>query len=432
MGFKNDSDHMIVAFDGVPATIVSGTPTELVVLTPAFPAASAASLTTSLTVTVVYEDEGMRPPAWRVDPQNHARRVLKHLYGEAPPPEHPHFVESRRRRQLMEMDGTSTSSGPVNVTLVVPDAFTYSPSLTPSLSSISPASGSQGTVVTITGALLGTPSSDSSVSIGGAVCVPVSSSSWTDTSITCTVGAAAAGTQVVLVTVAGLGLAVTASSPVVFTAALHVSTTSPSTGGFGGGLALSLTGSGFAPLSTGATGVSVCGLPCKVTAATYSAVTCLTPPVTTAQSLAVLSNAAPAVLNGTAFGTGFGSGAPASLFAPGYDGDIETTFKASCWGASCCSVGIFLGPSVVASLTQLQFYPNFQRAWTMRGGMFQASLDGVNYVTLTTLGNIVHDAWTTVPLTVSGTFRYLRYVGPANSQCEVRAAGMRLPAVCRF
>jgi hypothetical protein len=202
----------------------------------------------------------------------------------------------------------------------------------------------------------------------------------------------------------------------------------PTSGGYGGGVPVTITGRGFAPLSTGATSVTVCGLPCAVTAANYTSLTCLTPGLATPASLAAFAHVAPSVLNGTAVGIG----ATSAAYRLATDGNIETTMKATaCATGTCCSVGLDLTSAAVARVTKVRVYPNFRRTSALSGASFQGSADGVSYTTLATVTGRVQESWTEIDVTNTRNFRFLRFVGPASGLCEV--GGPRLgsrPLLC--
>lgn len=197
----------------------------------------------------------------------------------------------------------------------------------------------------------------------------------------------------------------------------QVTALSPSSGGFGGGVPITVTGRGFAALPSGATSVSVCGVPCTLTASTYSSITCTTPAIVTPTSLTAFANALPVVLNGTAIGLGRTS----QYYRYATDGNIETTMKAaSCAaGALCCSVGIDLGAASVGRVVKVRVYPNFRKASALAGATFQGSSDGTTYETLATVTGRVQESWTDVEVTSVHNFRFLRYVSPASGLCEV-------------
>ena len=134
--------------------------------------------------------------------------------------------------------------------------FTYSQSLTPNITSISPLSGQQGDNVTVTGTLFPTDSAQVFVSFNGSVCAVVSSSS---TSVTCTLGPSFAGSYPVTVRVAGNGYARPVSSTLQFKYSLIATSVSPSNGSLAGMNTLVVYGIGFNPTSTV---VTICGRVC--------------------------------------------------------------------------------------------------------------------------------------------------------------------------
>eukprot|EP00731_Ephydatia_muelleri_P028251 Em0019g1124a len=134
--------------------------------------------------------------------------------------------------------------------------FTYSQSLTPNITSISPLSGQQGDNVTVTGTLFPTDSAQVFVSFNGSVCTVVSSSS---TSVTCTLGPSFAGSYPVTVRVAGNGYARPVTSTLQFKYSLIATSVSPSNGSLAGMNTLVVYGIGFNPTSTV---VTICGRVC--------------------------------------------------------------------------------------------------------------------------------------------------------------------------
>jgi hypothetical protein len=119
---------------------------------------------------------------------------------------------------------------------------------TPSIASVNPSSVSFGKTLTVIGSGFGTPSANSSVEVGSAVCIV---SSWSATEIICTVGSAVAGTHSVLVftTLYGLAKPSTPSSNQV-TVALVLNSAEPLSVGVNGGATITLQGAGFASPST--------------------------------------------------------------------------------------------------------------------------------------------------------------------------------------
>ena len=71
-------------------------------------------------------------------------------------------------------------------------------------------------------------------------------------------------------------------------------------------------------------------------------------------------------------------------------------------------------------VTQVRFCPRFSYAQRMAGGVFQGSNDGVNYTTLATITRIpVSFRWTTLPISTTTVYRYLRYLAPNGSYGNV-------------
>eukprot|EP00058_Branchiostoma_floridae_P026715 XP_002612206.1 hypothetical protein BRAFLDRAFT_108902 [Branchiostoma floridae] len=149
-----------------------------------------------------------------------------------------------------------------------PQGFTYSSTLTPNVAGITPAVATSGTSVTISGSGFGQTTGDNEVTIDGAPCAVGSSS---DTEIVCTLGDHVAGSDYIVdVTVASKGMA---RSGVTFSYELSLLTVTPSTGSFGGGRTLTLTGTGFAENAT----VTVCGHPCPISSVVPNLIECEVP-----------------------------------------------------------------------------------------------------------------------------------------------------------
>jgi IPT/TIG domain len=120
--------------------------------------------------------------------------------------------------------------------------LTFSASTTPTLSSISPASGpaAGGTAVTFTGTGFDTAIGKTTFSFGGATATGVSCSSST----TCS-GASPAGTGTVTVTATVDGTPASGSATFTYLGAPSLSSISPTTGPAGGGTTVTFTGTGF-------------------------------------------------------------------------------------------------------------------------------------------------------------------------------------------
>ncbi|XP_074660960.1 fibrocystin-L-like [Tubulanus polymorphus] len=145
--------------------------------------------------------------------------------------------------------------------------YTYSDALTPSVTAVSPARGSAGQTVTITGTGFSNTAADVSVNIGT---VPCNVTSASLTQIQCTVGAHSPGSFGVRV-ITNNGLATSSAQ---FEYNLDVTSYSPMTGSFGGGQTITLNGAGF---SGGETQVTICENPCTIVTLTTTLVTCLSP-----------------------------------------------------------------------------------------------------------------------------------------------------------
>ena len=167
--------------------------------------------------------------------------------------------------------------------------YTYTPVATPTITAVSDGSNLiGGDLIQISGqnfannmSLLQvqiTPLGDNfdfSVSDSGRLCDITAAS---ETTIACTVPSMAAGSHQVLVHVRGLGLAKPQGNVAMVTYTLEIEDFSPSSGGNGGGVQLTLFGSGFPTVSLGNSGanviVRVCQAICNVTESSVSQLNC--------------------------------------------------------------------------------------------------------------------------------------------------------------
>ena len=271
-------------------------------------------------------------------------------------------------------------------TVAVTAAYTYSATLSPSISTVLPTALQAGTSLTITGTGFGDEGTPfNGVMIGLAKCVVTA---WAATAVTCTVGSTPAGTHKVLLTAgnAGLALASTATANVV-TVGLTVTAPTTLTVGPGGGAAVTLTGSGFAPLGSASTNlVTVCGVDTTVVGATPSSLTFLTPVLQTAAANDQYNTYESEVLR-PATTSCTGTGCTKDTV---FDGQTDTKFTA-------CSATMDLGPWTVAVVTKLRFFPKFNDYSPFYGSTFQAAtaagfLTGT-WTTLHQVTGTVQDGW---------------------------------------
>mgnify|MGYP002474484666 CR=1 FL=1 len=156
------------------------------------------------------------------------------------------------------------------VTFTSSATFTYDSSVSPSVTSISPVSGTSGQALVITGTNF--VNGQTSVTVGG---TPCSVSTVSTTSITCTVGSGSAGNLPVVVSVANVGQS---NSDVTFQYTLQISSISPSRGSYGGGQSVTINGDG---LNSSSVSVTVCGQSCQsVNALSDTQLVCVTPSAT--------------------------------------------------------------------------------------------------------------------------------------------------------
>ncbi|XP_021347967.1 fibrocystin-L-like [Mizuhopecten yessoensis] len=177
------------------------------------------------------------------------------------------------------LDLVVTSGG----TAYTAENFSFTVGATPVISSLSPASGSSGDTITLSGTNFGASLADNTVTLGGRECTLISAST---TEIACTVGNYRAGTYEMLVDVAGSGLS---NNDTMFTFDMTASGISPNSGSTNGNQIVTISGSGFDDTTT----VTICSESCVQSTAQNSTETkfiCVTPAAsgTTTQVCSVL------------------------------------------------------------------------------------------------------------------------------------------------
>lgn len=314
-------------------------------------------------------------------------------------------------------------------------AYTYSTALTPAITSATPLSGPPGTRLTITGTgFASTPGgiAATTVTIGGSACTLVPASCGA-TTVVCNLVGAPVGSYPILVTVPGAGLARQATSgQSTFTTSFTATSISRSVFGLGGGVSITINGSGFAAgfssdsATLGTQSVTICNSPCTVTAVTGTSLTCTTGPLTT--QAALMSNAWEA----TTLQPSTGSLTP--LLVTAFDGDVGTS-------ASSCTATIDLGPTSLGIVTQVSFFPPFKLPSYLANAVFAGSLDGSTWTTLATASKNPYDGWNTIVIlddsdpgfdfSAAQGYRYLRMtiVSGACTFQEVAWLGYAIAAV---
>jgi hypothetical protein len=120
-------------------------------------------------------------------------------------------------------------------------------------------------------------------------------------------------------------------------------------------------------------------------------------------------------LKGTAFGTS-PPYAPGREYYRATDGDLNTFFDYA--NPSGGDTGIDLGAGNASHVSSIIYSPRVGFESRMVGGVFQGSNDGTHYNTLYTI-TAVPTANTCAMVNGSLPYRYLRYVGPVNSYCNI-------------
>ncbi len=127
-------------------------------------------------------------------------------------------------------------------------------------------------------------------------------------------------------------------------------------------------------------------------------------------------------LTGTVIGTSGSYKNDGNTAAKAFDGNLSTYFDAPT--ASGSWAGLNLGSPQI--ITQISYAPRSGWASRMVGGMFQGS-SSANFtsgvVTLYTVTSTpATGVLTTVPISNTTAFQYVRYIGPANSYCDIAEA----------
>ena len=147
-------------------------------------------------------------------------------------------------------------------------SYTYSAASTPTITSVSPSTGTGAQSLTISGSNFG---ASPTVSIGEADCSVTGTTSSPDT-ISCDLPAVPGGEYAVVVSTSEYGLS---NNDVTYTSELTAASISPTSGSFGGGSLITITGTGF-DTNVDPT-VTVCTDECSIESVTDSEITCLAP-----------------------------------------------------------------------------------------------------------------------------------------------------------
>ena len=323
----------------------------------------------------------------------------------------------------------------------------YSSSVTPIVTSVSPASGREGDAITIRGSAL-TPDADgqlTEVLIGAEECLVEDPSKSTATKIVCRLGPTPGGTHTIYVTVGGKGTAdFFGKEEVVFSSAMEVTGLSTAHGSFGGGTLLTLSGSGFGGGDSnggrrlrrdGAWGgwiiydrddmsvndeelgtkINLCNTECRVVASAYDEVSCITESLHSVESITLYNDMEPTKFEPEAFITSNDDNSTAEI---PFNGDFAAHFKGEQEDGSW--VGVDLGEGTRAVLTRFRFFPVHQHADKTDGGVFETSADMITWNNIGTV-ELPHQGWNwvTVDPTTQEHARYIRYIGPDGSSSIV-------------
>ena len=125
---------------------------------------------------------------------------------------------------------------------------------------------------------------------------------------------------------------------------------------------------------------------------------------------------------GIVIGSAGSWGGTGNTIAKVFDGDLASYYDAV--NASGDWAGLDLGAA--QTITQVKYCPRSGMAGRMVGGVFQGSntadFSGATVTLFTVTATPPEGAMTTQTITNADTYRYVRYVGPANSYCNIAEA----------
>lgn len=293
--------------------------------------------------------------------------------------------------------------------------FTFSSGLTPAISSAS----ITGTTVSVTGSGLSTVSGDIRMNVGLVAC-SVTAATLTSITATCT---PPSGTQPIQVFISGKGYA---SGQVTITTTFTASGATGQ-GSFAGGTLISLTGSGLGP----ETRVSVCGFPCEVDTATYSALTCVSPPLPSDYSQTQFE-LIPSDKEIDDEGFTASTATSGHLLSSLLDNNFTTYYSSS---VSSCYLQFDSGPNRRTLLSSFHIYPA-EDSLVYRsfiGTNLTYSEDGVTW-SLAYTYSVMYAGWNYYNVPVDQgpeddypvfKARYFRLVPPSGSNCKLAEVEMR-------
>ncbi|RCW49006.1 alpha-L-fucosidase [Paenibacillus prosopidis] len=110
---------------------------------------------------------------------------------------------------------------------------------------------------------------------------------------------------------------------------------------------------------------------------------------------------------------------PYSTFDKVFDGKINTYYDYL--GPSDGYAGLDLGEGNAQQVTYIRFYPRIYFEGRMLGGKFQGSNEGPDegFVDLATINTVPLSTWNNIKVDNPGTYRWIRYVSPANGYTNV-------------
>ena len=180
--------------------------------------------------------------------------------------------------------------------------FSYNPSLTPTLATISDSFVNGNVELTITGTGFTDDINDFEIDVGGRACQPISASV---TSVTCILENGPAGELDITLYVKSKGLA---TGSLTFSLQLEVQSITPNAGSVGGGTKIKVLGTGFPSTMEEWSGgsITIGGNECIITSTSFTEIRCITPPENKARRVKRAAAELVVTLNGkTASGVSF-------------------------------------------------------------------------------------------------------------------------------
>ena len=429
-GFSKVSKENVVFFDGHQAEILESSYTRITAFTPKSMDEVDKTVDVLVRVNVSHhenEHEGDGHDDEADDGHHHHGRALEVAYNDTYARESPTPFPSSSPSSSVSPSVSSRPTSLERLRASLPASYTYKTSLTHEANVVSDLEATHGDILALKGDFPAEMKSGSYISIGDVDCEILS---WNSTYVMCEIGSTPAGTFSIELVVGDRGFVDISES---LTIPLSISNVLPSTGSVAGGQNIEIFGTGFPELSdmqnppseltNGSTReaacedpvpvVEICKRQCQLKQVGTDKIICTSGGLATREALDMFSHYSPKTIE---WNTLFGSEDDVST---AFDKDVSTDFWAS---DSSCHMGIDVGDGVQAVVTQIKFFPTFRQKDRMLGGKFEGSNDSVTWSVVAEIDEVV-EGWNTINLgdlsSEQDGYRFLQYVGPGDSHCEV-------------